>query len=898
MVTAASAQTLDVEIGSGTRAVSDFHTATNQAAYRFNRNMEILTRQNRAQRAMAGNYNPNIPISFPTTIWLTSNGKRLPGNTTRSARPFTLAMSLDFTGSGFDTAEQNFLQSVYDQAQPFLDANFGSPQITTVKIKRNDSLSGTREFVTGGYFVPNAGTPEINFPSYGLDRKEVAAINFIHCLLLAYHGTSQYGYDAFNEGLVRAVTMKLARNHSAMVSGLFDDVIESVLSNGYDVEAYYDWYNQRALGGSKFIAPNLRDDELPVFGSVGGLYLLRYRMAGSAWQKVLVEYPAFAANFNNAFYSNPSIASNVPALVALAQTTLNGIQANAKVEGLDFADWFARQFILETHDTRGPKLLVEPVPGAPINSSDFGVFIIQANWFETTAGGDETLLSGTSYPILWEGPLALSRIFGTAQDDRMDIAGGYGAIAPNLDDINGGAIYRAVVDVPVADQLERVYLPVGAIATASNPTFKDFFGTVVGANLQVGDVLRLTVTVNGAPVADVPIVNNAFGVTLGTATPAYLDSAKIVVNVVRKRATVDTILLTRKVNKGPGNLALDLRIGSEATYNFTSPLPKGIAMVGFPIDPFASLNSAILGIADNQVLAARYDSSKARYILYPDLEPFKVGHGYFIRSETAVNPFSVTGRVYQNIQASVALKPGWNMVSCPLTSTVATTQMRVIRAANPEFIYSESIGIDIGTDFFEFTPGTNDTASGVPETGTLSPATSFVPGKAYFFRVLAPEGITLTFAPTSFTGLSVSKLMATTATPSTWQMALDMTYGTKLKARAVIGQSPTATRSFDAKEDSGMPPGIGGFQVIAENYEALYRDIRPVGQETYVIHLQGLVKGKAHKLAFTMLKGTTGTFTLKDGTGKVIGTSRPGFAYNFVPKSADEWIQIVIGGGK
>jgi len=95
-----------------------------------------------------------------------------------------------------------------------------------------------------------------------------------------------------------------------------------------------------------------------------------------------------------------------------------------------------------------------------------------------------------------------------------------------------------------------------------------------------------------------------------------------------------------------------------------------------------------------------------------------------------------------------------------------------------------------------------------------------------------------------------------------------------------------------------MPPGIGGFQVIAENYEALYRDMRPVGQETYNIHLQGLVKGKAHKVAFTMLKGNTGTFTLKDSTGKVIGTMRPGFAYTFVPKSSDEWIQVVIGGGK
>jgi len=894
------AQQLQVEIGTS-RSAGDLFDKADQVARNFNKNLATLTKQNRTQRAKAGRYNANLPISFPMTIWLTANGKRLPFDTSRVTRSPGLTLVFDSSGANaFDSATQTYLQSVYNAAQPLMDALFGPPAVNgNVAVKRYDSIEGTRDFVTGGYYVPNApGGPEIRTPDYGSDRREVAAVNFIHCLLLAYLGPNQYTYDAFNEGLVRAVTMKIARTSSARPAGLDPDLIEGVIDASYDVDGFYDWYNQRALGGSHFIAPNLRDLQLPDSGSVGGLYLLRYRMAGAAWSKVLAEYPSFAATFNASFYSNSSIAGNVPALVALGQTTLNTFGgSNSTIEGQSFANWFVRQYILETNDTQGQKLLVEPIPATPLNSNDYGVFIVQANLFQTDAGGNETLLSGTSYPIFWDSALTPNRQFSTSgQDDKMDIAGGYGSVGPNLADLGQGP-YRVALDVPVNDQLERVYLPAGAIQTASDSTAKDFYGTIVGENAQVGDTYRLQVTVNGTPITDVPITDNAFGVTIGT--PTYLATAKLVVNVVRNRGGSDTTLMTRKVNKTPGPLALDLRINSEATYQFPASLPRGIALVGFPVDPFASLNSSVLGIADNQVLAARYDSSKAKYVLYPELEPFKIGHGYFIRSETAVNPFTVAGRVYTNTAASVALKPGWNMICSPLTTTVATTNVRIVKTTGFPAFWSDELGVDIGTDFFAFTPGSNDAASGAPETGTLAPATSFEPGKAYFVRVLAPEGLTLNFALNGGSGASTLRSVSSKAVSAVgWQMAVDLTYNRTSKARAIIGQSNTATRSFDPKEDSGMPPGIGGFQVIVENYEALYRDIRPVGTETYLLHLQGLTKGKTTTLGFSMLKGTVGTFTLKDSKGKSLGTMRPGFAYTFFPKSSDEYYQVVIGGSK
>ena len=897
-ISLAHSQTLEVEVG-GARSPQDAMAASDHAVRQFNRSLGLLTRNQRAALQRAGRYNPKIPLSFPTTVWLTSNGQRLGVPSRTSGRGGGAALNLIFDPT-FPNEYRDFLIAVYNQAEPFLTALFGAPSVGgDVAVKNFDASIGDREVVTGGYYVPNSpGTPEIRFPVYGsvADRDEVIAVNFIHTLLLAYIGPNQYGFDAFNEGIVRAVTMRIARTPAALPAGLESDLIEQVLTNSYDVEGFYDWYNQRALGGPKFIAPNLRDVPLPDAGSVGGLYLLRYKMAGSAWIKALVEIPGFIASYNAGFYSQPAMASDVPALVALGQSTLNNLRpGDATIEGMSFAEWFRRQFILETNLTRGPKLLVEHVPiDSGLSGSDYGVFIIQANWFETLAGGNETLLSGTSYPIIWEGNVAFNRTFPSTPDaERMDLAGGYGAVVPNITNLYNQP-YRAAVDVPIQDQTQRVYLPVGGIATASNPAPRDFYGTIVGAELQTGDTLRLQVSVNGVAIPDVPVTRNAYGELLNT--PNFLGNARLVVSVVRNRQGADTVLLTRRVNKGPGSLALDLRVDGEVSLNPNGGLPKGISALGFPVDPFLSLNGQVLNIPENQVLAARFNSSKAKYDLYPDLEPFKIGHGYFVRMNAAQPGFTMEGRVHRNVEASTALKPGWNLIANPLLVAVPTNRVRVVKAAESPSFWVDAAGVDVGTDFFEFQPGPPDPATGAPETGTMVAATQFEPGKAYFVRVLAPEGVSLSFQPPS--GGQTPSQMSSVPSQTGWQMALTLKYGRTQSAKAIIGQSTTATRSFDAREDSGMPPAFGsGFQIIVEDYEQLYRDIRPLaGGEVYSVKLQGLHPGKVHQINFTKLFGTTPTLQLRDSQGRSLGTMSAGSTFNYFARNSTEYIRIVVGG--
>jgi hypothetical protein len=506
------------------------------------------------------------------------------------------------------------------------------------------------------------------------------------------------------------------------------------------------------------------------------------------------------------------------------------------------------------------------------------------------------LLSGTSYPILWEGNTIFNRAFPSTPDaERMDVAGGYGAVVPNIPNLNGQP-YRAAVDVPIQDQIERVYLPVGSIATAGMTTPRDFYGTITGAEFQTGDTYRLEVTVNGNPISAIPVTRNAFGVLLGT--PDFSGNARLVVNVIRTRSGGDSTLLTRKVNKGPGPLALDLRVDGTNTFAPIGGLPKGISLVGFPVDPFASLNSIVMGVPEGQLLAARYNSSRARYDLYPELEPFKIGHGYFIRLDAAKPAFSVEGRANANVESSVALKPGWNIVTAPLLQTVPTSRIRTVKASESPVIWSESVGVDVGTEFFQFNPGPADPATGAPETGTMSPATEFEPGKAYFVRVLAPEGVTLSFQP----GLPSSPLQGFTAVApplSGWRLGLKMRYGRSLQASAVVGQSATATRSFDPREDSGMPPGIGGFQLIVEDYEQMYRDIRPMGGgEAFTLKLQGLTPGRVYAIDFTRQFGTVPSLSLREPGGRNLGTILPGHTFNYYARSATGYIQLVVGGSR
>lgn len=860
-----------------------------------------LTARPRQALARAGKYNAKIPFSLPIRVHLKGSPSDRSGG--RGGRGIS-EINLVFDGSGsrsFPTAYRAFLEDTFTRAKATIDVVFGPPsEGGNVHVRNFDADIGDRDAVVGGYYTHDngSGEREIRFPIYS--SPEAAAVNFVHCLLLAYLGDKDYGFDAFTEGLIRAATMRIARTANTLPASVDQEVVESVLDNTYDVGAFYDVFNQRALGGARFIAPNLLNVPLPIGGSLGGVYLARYQMAGSAWQKVLVEYPGFAAAFNAAFYASPALQGDVDGMVQLAQQTIDALggAADSTVEGRVFVEWFRRQHILETRDSRGAKLLVQPIPlEAEAGSVDFGVFLVQATWFETLANGDEILLGGTSYPIFWTPNY--DRIFPSSQEDVMPIAGAYGSVAPNLPSLFSNQPYRCSVDIPVQDRISRTYVPAGAFSTGDDPTPKNFYGTVLGVAGGPNVTIRVRLTIGAAVFDDILVTNGAFGTTI--ADSIYTNPARLRVEVIRRELGLDTVMIDRRVTKGPGGLGLDLRVNDgEQTFAFPAGLPKGLALLGLPIDPLAKTAGELLGIPEADVLAARYNPARAAYDIYPNTGPFVQGNGLFVRTETSIPGFAVTGRTHPGTAVAVALRPGWNLISSPLGETVAFGDIVVAKAADFPKTYDEAIGTELGTTIFQFNPGAPDAATGAPETGTLDAATQFEPGKGYFVRVLVPEGVTLLFEPSalSATGRAPKPMVPTPAHPGLdWKIGLRLEDG-DYRSHAFVGLSRTATSGFDPREDSGLPPSPGGMQLWIENVGPMFQDVRRTGPATtFRIHAAGLIPGRIYRLRMEFLKGSE-PFTFSDPTIGAGGRIRQTWRYTFRATAPTRSFEIVHRGDR
>ncbi|MEI8282943.1 MAG: hypothetical protein WCG75_11095, partial [Armatimonadota bacterium] len=585
----------------------------------------------------------------------------------------TLTLSIDASFNTIsDPTRVAFMQSVYDTAKLTIESIFGDAAIPgTVNVINADATIGDRNAITGGYYLPNNGSGgrEIRLPLNA--SREVAAVALIHCILLAYLPDPAYAYDGYFEGLVRAATQKIVRLPAAIPAGLDQEVIESVLEQTYEIGPFYDWANQKSLGGPRFIAPNLLSAPI-VQGTRGGLFFQRYQMSGTVWEKVLAEYPTFIKSLNLLLRANPSAANDVSQLESLSSSIVGA----GTIEGNSYSDWVRKQHILDTRLNVGTKLhsMITPITSG-LSGTDFGVFNIEATFFSTDSAGNETLLSSTAYPIYWD--RSYNRVLASAQSEVMDIAASYGSVVPNFTNDNGGVPYRVALDLPVQDRLVRQYLPAGSIATPASANVSDFYGTVVGFAVPLGTSLIVRVQ-NGSDTFDAPVTAYAFGLKVGTAN--FLASRSLTVRLIQKDSmNIESVLLTKTVNKGPGPLCIQIGNEPVSTTSFPSGLSSGIQMVGFTGDPLYSGLESIL--SSNNFLAARYSSSRTAYDLYPNSGMVLGGQGYFIRVPSSGLP-SWKARVESGTAVSVALRPGWNMITCPLGVSAPFANVDVVHTTD------------------------------------------------------------------------------------------------------------------------------------------------------------------------------------------------------------------------
>lgn len=843
----AFATDLYVEIPASRSGESDYGKAVEVAVRNATQRMATLTQSRRDLQPSSTEF------TLPTRVILTKNGVPLRPNWNirREALP---NINLVFAPSGptsFPGDYRTQLESTFTAAKSAMDAIFGAAVVGgNVNVINYDAAIPARQAVSGGIYIPNGPNgPEIRFPIYNSPTS--ASINFIHTLLLAYLADKSYPFDAYNEGLVRAATMLVSRVPGTIPNSTSGEIAQT-LESLYDSNEVYHWSNYPGLGAPTFIAPNLLNDPLPAGGSTGGIYLLRYKMSGTAWSKVLVQYPGFIALFNSSYTANPAAYTTEQDLLALGQSTINTLQgsAGATVEGKSFADWARRQAILDVRLNPGLKLVPEAFPfEATPATSDFGVFGIVLNAFRTAPNGNETLLSGTSYPIYWRNDF--TRFFTTVQDDFIPVAGGYGAVAPNFPSDGGtNPIYRTAVDLPFQGKNVRLYFPAGAYSTGASSVPKNVYGTVVGYDLA-GTGITASITWNNGTVS-IPVFNGAFSTHIGDSN--FNTSQQITVQL--RTSPGNTLLQTILVNKPRGDLALDIRSpGSDAVFS-TNLLAK-LNTFSIPLEPYRPNPADMLNLADNQTLLARYDPFTGKYDFYPTEGEVGHGLGYFTRLplNTAV---SVAGRTSEKTPLSVSLKPGWNLISVPGETNATKSDIRVTTTTQALSSWAQAADTIISDMVFRFDPDPVN-----PDLGTLNPATTFVRGEAYFVRSLQSEGAVLVFLNGASASLTMGEQMRRTEaihgqgnTGILWKSQLELRSTQGHFCQVEIGQAQNASRGY-AKEDLLLPAGPGGFQMTVNDQKVgLYRDMRSQKyKDRYEVKITNLRPGVTYTLTNRGLSG-------------------------------------------
>lgn len=782
-----------------------------------------------------------LPIQ--QTVVLRRNGRLILPDRTRNGGlgNGTLTFQFQTTGDMFPPNYQNLLQRVLNTVVPLVEAEYGKPaQTRTITVVNFDEDIGDRDAVVGGIY--DVSNNQFLFPIF--NAPESAAVNLTHLIVRAFHGGVQLAYDAWEEGFARAVTAKVARTSTFRgIAGLSADFIEQTLENTYDARPYYDFWNQPSLGSPSFIAPSLRQGSI-AGGTTGGLWLVRYLMAGSVWMKLQTEYPNFFKEFNNRFYGQytTGLEGNVPQLIQIAKQTLSAISGSGSptVEGIPFEDWYKRQFVLDTSVTYGRKLHAQLFPYvSQVQPDEKAVFIVFLTYFQamqTTNGWDESLLSGTCYPVYWD--YQFNRLTLSPQYERVDIRVGSGSVVPSFIG-DETANQRLTIDFAVGTESVRLAYPSGKVQGANFQN--DFFGAVYG--LENGSVqIQLENGVNSTT----PVVNGAFGVTLPSpgvnrdqrATLTFKDSGGSTVG-------------TARVNTGVGFQGVVVYLDNPIQ-TFRLQLPAGLHMISLPLRPFTTDFASLLGIASNRLMLAHWRQERFQYAYYPETPAPAPGTGYFLQLENPINVLIQGQTPPTNQNIGLGLQVGWNLIGNPFSSSVRVADLLVAHT------FEEPVSWETATESIGGQPAlVGSSIFTLNQTGGYTAVTQLEPGKAYWVRVLRPEGVNLIVPPPS---RSRNATRNYTVSPAQWESRLVLeTTGGNHQASIALGLDPRARNDYDSM-DVESPPAFSerlrmgieqqGWGRSAGTYE---RDVRaPNAKQSWEITIRPLQPDETHILRWQM----------------------------------------------
>ncbi|MFA4015237.1 MAG: hypothetical protein RUDDFDWM_000315 [Candidatus Fervidibacterota bacterium] len=506
----------------------------------------------------------------------------------RAKRVFgTGKVEFEFIGFRKEVAES--LRNWLNSAMPTLIEVYGNPVSTppgsTRKVKI--ILDTTLDALDGGVYSPS--TDEIRISNF--EGRNFDYFNLVHHVLHAFRGPLVLSYPAWEEGMARAAAIIATKKLLPKF-----DPSDPMDGDPLFLMPLYDLLNQPPLGNPLFIPPS----------GYQTMAFWRYGMSAAAWLKVAVEDEGFFRKFNETYYSryneraSTPLSGNVPALKYIASRIVK------QVEGMDFYDWYRRQWVLDTSVRSGFKLYVFNVP------LEIGV-LIAICYYRTTPDGNEIPLNALAQLIYSND---MSDDLYAEEGNEAEIFFGDGFIAPQFFNIGGPNLIR--IDIAVEGMRTVVYFPynVRGEINKENPIFGGLVGADSGQVVVKGDGVSESVNVS----------RGVFAITSG-----------VDLNGLRKftieHMPLGGITMTEHRNMCFGFYVLMLN-GRASVVTVEKVFKRGWHLFGVPVIPIKTDEADILGIPKEKLLLAHWQPNLvgvSRYEVYPNIStPMHPGVGYWL----------------------------------------------------------------------------------------------------------------------------------------------------------------------------------------------------------------------------------------------------------------------------
>ncbi len=734
---------------------------------------------------------PRARAAFPRLVFHTRNNRlQLPDLASAQAQPASLgdpANDLTFVFENWDPSEEAALRDYLNVAYPKAKLIYGPPAFNiTVKIIRDPSI----QELQGGVY--DATNNEIRMPGLTGNFPEDTFILMI-LVLHAFHDDVALFYDAWEQGFAGAAATAV-QTTPGVAPGY----------NPYDPGPFYclsvyECENQPALANPTYY---------PASG-FAGMLVWRIAMARAAWFKCYIEDPSFFANFNRRYYDAfyEGLQGDVPALKDICAQVL------PQVEGMNFYDWFERQYVLDTSVRVGLKLYTWNVP------LEQSVALIVEHYF-TGAGGDESPRGGEAQTIYWDHTHTLQLYAEEGNSIYIPASGsgaGEGFLMPTFFNIGGAQRITIQVDL---NGLQGIYI-YPYMQRSFDPAGNNLYGSPLGPSEGSLDI------VGGNGASGLTVSRGVFGTNISGGPLSPMQLQVTFTNAFGQSTT-------RHVNVGWDSYCLFIDGGRQGQVSHSWEVgTNGLHMMSLPVTPLQTDAAAILGIAPQDLLLARWDPSlppNGAYRIWPDIEPFAMGRGFWLRIFAPLNVTVQGIAADDNADFPIDLKLGWNMIGIPRTSAIAVDSLKVdIGSGAPLSLEEAAQNHILQRGVF-----------GYSQTEGYRLVDTLYPFEGYWVRCISPAGCRLLVPPLQAASATTTALSGTAKRDPlpnlAWKLPLVARAG-KMLSRAYLGCAQGATEGIDPRYDAQAPPLFGPYVtcrfVREADQGAFVTDVRPTGRSKY-----------------------------------------------------------------